>query len=147
MIRRPPRSTLFPYTTLFRSLEELRRIGLDAAQPHLQLEPGRIDRLPYFGRARAAHGARVLARGFEAGVDAGGVGRIARHEIENVPRRERGEARFVLRLQLADAEDAAPEKLGARLRLRQERGLQVDVQHARGVLRALGIAGHPEKVI
>src|SRR3712207_8443730 len=29
MIRRPPRSTLFPYTTLFRSLEvaEVRRIG------------------------------------------------------------------------------------------------------------------------
>src|SRR5258707_10743313 len=26
MIRRPPRSTLFPYTTLFRSLEELRQI-------------------------------------------------------------------------------------------------------------------------
>src|SRR5258708_22369218 len=25
MIRRPPRSTLFPYTTLFRSLEDLRR--------------------------------------------------------------------------------------------------------------------------
>src|SRR5687768_18359489 len=25
MIRRPPRSTLFPYTTLFRSLQELRR--------------------------------------------------------------------------------------------------------------------------
>src|SRR2546430_6692666 len=25
MIRRPPRSTLFPYTTLFRSLAELRR--------------------------------------------------------------------------------------------------------------------------
>src|SRR3989442_5788954 len=25
MIRRPPRSTLFPYTTLFRSLEELER--------------------------------------------------------------------------------------------------------------------------
>src|SRR3712207_8074825 len=25
MIRRPPRSTLFPYTTLFRSTEELRR--------------------------------------------------------------------------------------------------------------------------
>src|SRR3712207_7368840 len=28
MIRRPPRSTLFPYTTLFRSAE--RRLGLDA---------------------------------------------------------------------------------------------------------------------
>src|SRR5256885_3973031 len=30
MIRRPPRSTLFPYTTLFRSwLEQLRRDGLE----------------------------------------------------------------------------------------------------------------------
>src|SRR2546427_13122675 len=27
MIRRPPRSTLFPYTTLFRSLDELDRAG------------------------------------------------------------------------------------------------------------------------
>src|SRR2546429_3348345 len=27
MIRRPPRSTLFPYTTLFRSLEEGDRVG------------------------------------------------------------------------------------------------------------------------
>src|SRR5260370_22895736 len=28
MIRRPPRSTLFPYTTLFRSLPEVRRVEL-----------------------------------------------------------------------------------------------------------------------
>src|SRR5258708_37325233 len=28
MIRRPPRSTLFPYTTLFRSLGPFRRLGL-----------------------------------------------------------------------------------------------------------------------
>src|SRR3712207_8405572 len=34
MIRRPPRSTLFPYTTLFRSLGAVRR-----DRPHLQ--PGR----------------------------------------------------------------------------------------------------------
>src|SRR5256714_8441002 len=27
MIRRPPRSTLFPYTTLFRSLKKLRKLG------------------------------------------------------------------------------------------------------------------------
>src|SRR3989442_11810324 len=27
MIRRPPRSTLFPYTTLFRSIVQLRRTG------------------------------------------------------------------------------------------------------------------------
>src|SRR5690242_20945639 len=32
MIRRPPRSTLFPYTTLFRSLLGGRRRGLDRAR-------------------------------------------------------------------------------------------------------------------
>src|SRR2546422_5276288 len=36
MIRRPPRSTLFPYTTLFRSL---------------QVRPGRVDRRGEAGRA------------------------------------------------------------------------------------------------
>src|SRR3712207_8182688 len=30
MIRRPPRSTLFPYTTLFRSLQVARHRGIDA---------------------------------------------------------------------------------------------------------------------
>src|SRR3712207_8343122 len=35
MIRRPPRSTLFPYTTLFRSADELRA---RLAQPHAQLQ-------------------------------------------------------------------------------------------------------------
>src|SRR5690242_21318047 len=34
MIRRPPRSTLFPYTTLFRSLRRQRRdVGADAVAP------------------------------------------------------------------------------------------------------------------
>src|SRR3712207_9132544 len=31
MIRRPPRSTLFPYTTLFRSLDKLSEAGYDPA--------------------------------------------------------------------------------------------------------------------
>src|SRR2546422_5377453 len=41
MIRRPPRSTLFPYTTLFRSAERLARVlGLaEAGCPHVELEP------------------------------------------------------------------------------------------------------------
>src|SRR2546430_5139045 len=30
MIRRPPRSTLFPYTTLFRSTERAKHFGLEA---------------------------------------------------------------------------------------------------------------------
>src|SRR2546427_8216689 len=48
MIRRPPRSTLFPYTTLFRSLHGMDRdVGRDARQ-HLvardqQLEIGAVE--------------------------------------------------------------------------------------------------------
>src|SRR3989454_7295949 len=33
MIRRPPRSTLFPYTTLFRSLAAVGRYGADDPRP------------------------------------------------------------------------------------------------------------------
>src|SRR5256885_16324862 len=40
MIRRPPRSTLFPYTTLFRSHVDLRDVRA-VVEPHLHLEPGR----------------------------------------------------------------------------------------------------------
>src|SRR5689334_23793757 len=44
MIRRPPRSTLFPYTTLFRSIsdegkdaeQEAGRLGLDEVRAHLR---------------------------------------------------------------------------------------------------------------
>src|SRR5260370_13104279 len=38
MIRRPPRSTLFPYTTLFRSL---RRFGSNLSKPRLDTFRGR----------------------------------------------------------------------------------------------------------
>ena len=33
MIRRPPRSTLFPYTTLFRSLDKNRKVWVDYSEP------------------------------------------------------------------------------------------------------------------
>src|SRR2546422_6885946 len=48
MIRRPPRSTLFPYTTLFRSRRARRRhqLGLDARVDHRKP-------LQQLGRARA----------------------------------------------------------------------------------------------
>src|SRR3989442_8812837 len=41
MIRRPPRSTLFPYTTLFRSISSGRENQV--ANPHVQL-PARVQR-------------------------------------------------------------------------------------------------------
>src|SRR3712207_7031293 len=43
MIRRPPRSTLFPYTTLFRSAgvgAQVQRLGRAGAGPHRGLVPG-----------------------------------------------------------------------------------------------------------
>src|SRR5438552_7549716 len=45
MIRPPPRSTLFPYTTLFRSVDEKTAIqALDRLDPVLPLSPGRAER-------------------------------------------------------------------------------------------------------
>src|SRR2546430_9648279 len=42
MIRRPPRSTLFPYTTLFRSQSRLRVIASRLGHERLSLERGTI---------------------------------------------------------------------------------------------------------
>src|SRR3989442_6963203 len=48
MIRRPPRSTLFPYTTLFRSVEvairEREALGVLADQAHVHLARERLAR-------------------------------------------------------------------------------------------------------
>src|SRR5256885_13935204 len=53
MIRRPPRSTLFPYTTLFRSLRELRLLAVEEA-----VRGARVDR-------RVVRDARLAAGGLE----------------------------------------------------------------------------------
>src|SRR3712207_8029307 len=57
MIRRPPRSTLFPYTTLFRSAREPCRLLVVAAPcEHLCLgrSPSRLRQDVLFGTERAA---------------------------------------------------------------------------------------------
>src|SRR3712207_8766083 len=46
MIRRPPRSTLFPYTTLFRSLPLVGREHLDHVTPHPEGAAGKVDVVP-----------------------------------------------------------------------------------------------------
>src|SRR3989442_4815548 len=68
MIRRPPRSTLFPYTTLFRSVHAA------LEQPHLHRErgvAGVIHRLATHGQHQAARGGGVrpvLVPGYGAAV-------------------------------------------------------------------------------
>src|SRR3712207_7652025 len=49
MIRRPPRSTLFPYTTLFRSQAEERRVDI-AQQPVAERDVARDHRLDLMDR-------------------------------------------------------------------------------------------------
>src|SRR5688572_31188553 len=51
MVRRPPRSTLFPYTTLFRSL----RTGLAHPHPRRLRGDGLRDRLHPYGRRLFLH--------------------------------------------------------------------------------------------
>src|SRR3712207_8854174 len=62
MIRRPPRSTLFPYTTLFRSVAARRRVHVGARaaarRPHRLAEAVVVDRA---GDGLAAVGDRPLA--------------------------------------------------------------------------------------
>src|SRR3712207_8876371 len=57
MIRRPPRSTLFPYTTLFRSGRESKRTVLASAE---RSPPWHIQRLLHLDRAHPALAEAVL---------------------------------------------------------------------------------------
>src|SRR2546426_6581931 len=54
MIRRPPRSTLFPYTTLFRSRPRPRGVRLRAAGRVEQGPGGALDREPHEANAARA---------------------------------------------------------------------------------------------
>src|SRR2546421_3907253 len=61
MIRRPPRSTLFPYTTLFRSHREL--VALGQLHHHAERAPARNDRrlVHRIGRLHVERDDRVAA--------------------------------------------------------------------------------------
>src|SRR3712207_6857217 len=77
MIRRPPRSTLFPYTTLFRSLlreaiNSDRRIGRSIGLRYHDGKPGVIEGLLSRGDRRVG---RVIERVWRGGGRFDGVGR------------------------------------------------------------------------
>src|SRR5256885_6542129 len=72
MIRRPPRSTLFPYTTLFRSLQLRPRVGKDGLQ-----QPGLVH-----GQAFGQRGGLDLAQGQGLQQFGSDIGRSEEHTSE-----------------------------------------------------------------
>src|SRR5687768_17731402 len=71
MIRRPPRSTLFPYTTLFRSV----RLGPLLAEDHHRVAPLHRERALLRRGRRAGSGGRAARTGAPfVGAGAGGDG-------------------------------------------------------------------------
>src|SRR5437016_9678200 len=78
MIRRPPRSTLFPYTTLFRS------VGSRNARRHPALRGGRewSGRLPHRGMDAPGPGALGTRRELEVHLVGGGRPRSEEHTSE-----------------------------------------------------------------
>src|SRR6266550_9237597 len=95
MIRRPPRSTLFPYTTLFRSLQRARdgrvRRGVRRLGPHRGEDrhhaPARREALP---GVQPAWRLRAVVRAGHAG--AGHAVREDGARVEDPPRPGRGDA-------------------------------------------------------
>ena len=130
-------------------LEELFGAAFEHAvvQVAQQRQPGEVDGLPQLGGQAAAHGARVLAAGAQAGVDGGGVVGVARHVVDHGLRLRGAVARGEVALQLEQAQHGLPRLAVHRLVARQQGQLGVDVQHARGVFGALDVAAHPEKMV
>src|SRR3712207_7824495 len=58
MIRRPPRSTLFPYTTLFRSLREIPNANANPVRQHHVVGRDQADVIPATKRNRTVEGLR-----------------------------------------------------------------------------------------
>src|SRR5205814_8236160 len=108
MLRRPPRSTLFPYTTLFRSIEEQRLVELDPRrrQPlaHAAIDAG-ARRIPFEACAIAA--AELPDRG-----------RIERYFAsgEQLHARQRIEGALGLRVEAPDGLDLVVEQVDAQRR-------------------------------
>src|SRR3712207_7268085 len=66
MIRRPPRSTLFPYTTLFRSPDDRRAVDLELVEDPEQVVGQLVLAVAVLGRLALAEAAQIGAEHAEA---------------------------------------------------------------------------------
>ncbi len=130
-------------------LEQVTRILLESPlfQHPVEFQPGLVGGLPDLGGQRTAHGTGVFTGCAQARQDARRVGLVAHHELHDLAGIDGAVAFLEGAAQLRDAQQAAPAQLRNCSRLRQQRGLVVHVEHARGVLGALHVARHPEQVI
>src|SRR2546425_9697866 len=78
MIRRPPRSTLFPYTTLFRSILLAREDILAVEQHRVITEPGELGCVAVIEAGTRVAGEDHDDRAFAGGGSVGGLGRTVR---------------------------------------------------------------------
>src|SRR2546427_9913382 len=78
MIRRPPRSTLFPYTTLFRSNRNVARMALLLAGLPVEVPRQTVNRLCGSGLQAAASAAQAIKAGEGEVFVAGGVENMTR---------------------------------------------------------------------
>src|SRR5438309_11678539 len=131
MIRRPPRSTLFPYTTLFRSAG----VRLRAAQPPDQAD-GEEGAADDEGDRVARELERLHERHSEAGGDHDHAGqdhpriRLTTRHAGHASTGGRGRAALAgISAELPDARHAREEQVGG-LAVRRERGVEEDLLDA-----------------
>src|SRR5256886_8374836 len=157
MIRRPPRSTLFPYTTLFRSLGRAHQAGLahrerrEVVVQHERLAALALERVDDLRIARGAESGRHQRLGLAAGEQRRAVG--ARHHPDLDGDRAHGarvasvDARLAVEDSLAhdvalELEEHALDLFGAPLGLlvagELREGLGLDLAEARVSLLLLG---------
>src|SRR2546422_8713247 len=94
MIRRPPRSTLFPYTTLFRSEVELKAQGREDDEGGGGEHQRRHDALRRSGEAARQHVDRARAQSEEGQDDRLSRGDVGRGEPVREPGRAENERRI-----------------------------------------------------
>src|SRR3989441_13021854 len=106
MIRRPPRSTLFPYTTLFRS-RKLGKAGDFVTAPEIS---------PLYGQTLARQVKQVLEAGFDEVLEVGaGSGALAATLLEELERSGRVPRHYLILELSADLRERRRDTLAARV--------------------------------